>query len=76
MRHHRQLRPTEQLIMIAVTGSTTPLNFAQLAEETNSSPYTLQASTQRLVRRGLLARRNGSDGMSTFCVADAKGVGQ
>jgi DNA-binding MarR family transcriptional regulator len=66
-RHRPNLKPTDRLVIAALTTSTVPLSVAELSESTGAAPTTLTRTTRVLERRGLITRyRLG--GLSNFAL--------
>jgi DNA-binding GntR family transcriptional regulator len=54
MRHKNELTPTARLIMNSIIRSGEPLSIPTLCNTTGGSPYTVNATTRRLVKQGRL----------------------
>jgi DNA-binding MarR family transcriptional regulator len=67
-RHRPELKPTDRLVLAALTTTTVPLSVAELSEATGSAPTTLTRTTRLLERRGLI-NRHRIGGLSNFALA-------
>jgi DNA-binding MarR family transcriptional regulator len=54
MKHKPELTPTARLIMSAISHAGEPLSISNLCEKTYGSPYTVNATARRLVKKGKL----------------------
>jgi len=54
MRHKPELSPTSRLILAAISHADEPLSVSHLCEKTGGSPYTVNATSRRLVKQGRL----------------------
>jgi len=61
-RHRPELKPTDRLVLAALTTTTEPLSVAELSEATGAAP-----TTRLLERRGLVVRHR-MGGLSNFAL--------